>query len=93
MEVQQGANVPPVRLAKDKFADHVVVVTGAAHGIGETSSRLFAQQGARLVLLDIQEDRLKALADDLQQLGTPPPLPLLCDITNERTSGIVSKPS
>lgn len=50
----------------------VVLITGAAQGQGEAEARLFAREGARLVLGDLtnREADLKALADDLREAGT-----------------------
>ena len=44
------------------------VVTGAAAGIGRATSELFAREGARLVLADINTDRLSTLRDSLANL-------------------------
>ena len=41
------------------------VVTGAAAGIGRATAELFAREGARLVLADINTDGLAALRDSL----------------------------
>jgi NAD(P)-dependent dehydrogenase (short-subunit alcohol dehydrogenase family) len=41
------------------------VVTGAAAGIGRATAELFAREGARLVLADINTDGLTALRDSL----------------------------
>jgi NAD(P)-dependent dehydrogenase (short-subunit alcohol dehydrogenase family) len=41
------------------------VVTGAAAGIGRATSELFAREGARLVLADINTDGLSTLRDSL----------------------------
>lgn len=42
-----------------------IIVTGAAQGIGEAVARLSHELGATVVLNDMQEDKLQALADDL----------------------------
>ncbi|WP_168990608.1 SDR family NAD(P)-dependent oxidoreductase [Aureimonas flava] len=52
-----------------RFTDKVVVVTGAASGIGEGAARRFAAEGASLVLNDRNAEGLEALAASLS--GTP----------------------
>ncbi len=46
----------------EQITDKVVVITGAASGIGRGMAEAFAQAGARLVLADINEARLKEVA-------------------------------
>ncbi len=48
------------------LADRVCLVTGAAQGIGEACIRRFAQEGAKLVIADVDDDRGQALAAQLQ---------------------------
>jgi NAD(P)-dependent dehydrogenase (short-subunit alcohol dehydrogenase family) len=64
----------------DRMKDKVVVVTGAAHGIGAAIARRFADEGAALALLDLDATRLAQTADRLP--GTPP-LTLVADVTDE----------
>ncbi len=49
----------------DRLEGKVVVVTGAASGIGAGTAERFAQEGARVVLADIQEDRGNELCNRL----------------------------
>ncbi len=48
----------------------VVFITGGASGIGEEIVRAFAAQGSRIGFADIDAERGKALADELEQQGT-----------------------
>lgn len=47
----------------------VVVITGAAAGIGKATARLFGEEGALLALCDIDGDGLQAVAADLRTNG------------------------
>ena len=47
----------------------VCLITGGAQGIGEACARLFLEQGAKVVIVDIQSERGQSLASQLQQLG------------------------
>ena len=44
---------------------HNVIVTGAAQGIGEAVSRLVVDLGGKAIMVDMQADKLEALAKDL----------------------------
>ena len=45
--------------------NRVVVITGATGGLGQIAARAFAEQGASLALLSTDQDKLDALARDL----------------------------
>jgi NAD(P)-dependent dehydrogenase (short-subunit alcohol dehydrogenase family) len=49
--------------------DKVIVITGAASGIGLETARVFASHGAKLSLADVQEKALKDLEMELQRSG------------------------
>jgi meso-butanediol dehydrogenase/(S,S)-butanediol dehydrogenase/diacetyl reductase len=51
----------------DRFKDKTVIVTGAASGIGLATARHFLDEGARVVMLDIDEAKLKEAAAGLPQ--------------------------
>ncbi|MGW2228357.1 SDR family NAD(P)-dependent oxidoreductase [Streptomyces formicae] len=48
-----------------KLDGRVVIVTGAARGQGEQEARLFAAEGARVVIADVLDDQGEALAKEL----------------------------
>jgi meso-butanediol dehydrogenase/(S,S)-butanediol dehydrogenase/diacetyl reductase len=50
---------------KDRFEDKVVIVTGAASGIGEATARRFSAEGAKVVLVDRQREVLDKVAGEL----------------------------
>lgn len=53
----------------EKFAGKTVIITGASAGIGSGFARQAAEMGMNLVLADIAEERLVALAEELRADG------------------------
>ena len=49
-----------------EFQDKVVLITGAAGGIGKETARLFARNGAKLALVDLDINALDAVASELE---------------------------
>jgi NAD(P)-dependent dehydrogenase (short-subunit alcohol dehydrogenase family) len=58
----------------------VAVITGGASGIGEATVRLFAAEGARVVIADVQDERARRLA---AELGSPA-VAVHADVRDER---------
>lgn len=52
-----------------RFDNKIVLVTGAANGIGEASARRMASEGARIVLTDVEADRLAEVAQSIAATG------------------------
>lgn len=65
-----------------------VLLTGAAGGIGQVLARAFAEQGARLLLLDREEAPLQALSASLTPLAAV--TPLVCELGNDRAVAAVA---
>ncbi len=78
-----------------------VVMTGAAHGIGRATARLFAQEGARLVLADLNADGGNETAAEVNagggeatfvrtDVGDPVEMAALFDVVAEQLGGLDS---
>lgn len=64
-----------------RFAGKVVVITGAAQGIGRATAERFLSEGARVVIADIAAERLEATA---REIGAPDAvLPVLTDVSRK----------
>lgn len=55
--------------ASGRLSGKAAVITGAAFGIGRATAVHFAREGARLVVTDIQDEPLLALAEELRDSG------------------------
>ena len=51
------------------IAGHVVLVTGAASGMGRAIARLFAAEGAKVGATDVNEDAVRAVVDEIRAAG------------------------
>ncbi|MBI2822229.1 MAG: SDR family oxidoreductase [Acidobacteria bacterium] len=60
----------------------VVIVTGASLGIGATYSRFLASAGVKVVMADIDESSLKALAGEIEKAGGTV-VPIRVDVSSE----------
>jgi len=60
-----------------RLQDRVAVVTGAASGIGLATARRFADEGARVVAVDVTTDAIETLAKEIEGDA------ITCDVTDE----------
>jgi NAD(P)-dependent dehydrogenase (short-subunit alcohol dehydrogenase family) len=63
---------------QQRLSGKVVLITGAARGIGEHTARLAADRGATVVLVGLEPERLAALAAELGGAAWFP-----CDVTDQ----------
>jgi 3-oxoacyl-[acyl-carrier protein] reductase len=52
-----------------RFDDQVVIVTGAAQGIGAATAQRFAEEGASLAVLDLTEQRCETTVEKVRSYG------------------------
>ena len=64
------------------FENKVALVTGAAMGMGLATAKAFAEAGAAVVLADINEDAIRAAAEELVAAGHQA-LAIRCDVSDE----------
>ena len=65
----------------NRFENHVVVITGAANGIGQACAIRFAEEGARIACLDLAGEANEATAAQCRALGVEA-IALRCDVTD-----------
>jgi NAD(P)-dependent dehydrogenase (short-subunit alcohol dehydrogenase family) len=52
-----------------KLMDRIAVVTGAGSGIGRATAVMFAREGARVAVVDLEEATAKATAEEIERAG------------------------
>ena len=62
------------------ITNKVVVITGASSGIGESTAKVLAQQGAKVVLGARRKDRIDAVVQDISATGAKA-IGFACDVT------------
>lgn len=65
-----------------RLQDRVALVTGAARGIGLAAARALAEEGARVLMCDLDEQVVQAAADDLLKSG-PTVKAIKADVSNQ----------
>lgn len=64
-----------------RFENKVIVITGAANGIGAAASRAFGKEGAKIILSDIAVEPMEALKSELESEGVEC-LSVSCDVSD-----------
>ena len=64
-----------------RFVGHVAMITGAANGIGRACAIRFAEEGANVTCLDVNESANQAAAAGCRELGVES-IALSCDVTD-----------
>ena len=75
----------PCRCGSERLPDFsadVCLVTGAGHGLGRLLAMKFAECGATMVLWDINEEGVRAVADEIREMGNEV-FPYVCDCSKK----------
>ncbi|KAL9248931.1 11-beta-hydroxysteroid dehydrogenase B-like protein [Drosera capensis] len=67
----------------ENMEDKVVIITGAASGIGERIAYEYAKRGAILVLVARREDRLRGISEKARRIGAKHVMIVAADVVKE----------
>ena len=76
-------NARPIMNLPMRFRDKVALVTGGNGGIGLATAKRLAAEGARLVLIGRNEEKLAGAAAEVKAAGAPEVWATPCDLTDE----------
>ena len=52
-----------------RLQDKIAIITGAGSGIGEATAKRFVQEGAKVIIAEINSDNGKIVADEINNNG------------------------
>ncbi|CAL1385023.1 unnamed protein product [Linum trigynum] len=73
----------PSPTATQRLQGKVALITGGASGIGAAAARLFAKNGARVIIADVNSELGHSVAEEISSTSPHPATYLQCDVSNE----------
>jgi 3-oxoacyl-[acyl-carrier protein] reductase len=70
-----------------KLNQRVAVVTGAGRNIGEEIAKVFAREGARVAVVDLDRGRGERVAREINAANPDQALPVVCDVSSAEDVG------
>ena len=65
-----------------RLENTVAIVTGAGRNIGEEIAKVFAQEGARVAVVDLDQGRSSRVAGEINAVTAGRAIPVVCDVTS-----------
>jgi NAD(P)-dependent dehydrogenase (short-subunit alcohol dehydrogenase family) len=65
-----------------RLQNQVAIVTGAGRNIGEDIAKLFAQEGASVAVVDVDKDRGKRVANEINAMNPAQAISVVCDVAS-----------
>ncbi|MEW6557601.1 MAG: 3-oxoacyl-[acyl-carrier-protein] reductase [Elusimicrobiota bacterium] len=79
-------------MCEQKLKDKIAIVTGGAQGIGKAIAEKLADNGCKVVIVDVQEEIAKNIADEITKLKNIETLALKIDVSSSaETEQMVKK--
>jgi NAD(P)-dependent dehydrogenase (short-subunit alcohol dehydrogenase family) len=78
----EGASPATARLWPDRHRDRTYIITGAGSGIGATTAKRLAAEGAAIAVADIRREGAEAVAAEINGKGGRA-LAIACDVSSE----------
>ncbi len=65
-----------------RLKNQVAIVTGAGRNIGEDISKLFAQEGAKVAVVDLDPARASRVANEINRVASDRAIAIVCDVAS-----------
>ncbi|HIG79732.1 MAG TPA: SDR family NAD(P)-dependent oxidoreductase, partial [Cycloclasticus sp.] len=78
--MNKTVDIPSLEITNNQLKNKVYLVTGASGGLGKATSLALAQQGATVILTGRNEEKLKAIYDEIEAADYPTPAMIPFDL-------------
>jgi NAD(P)-dependent dehydrogenase (short-subunit alcohol dehydrogenase family) len=65
------------------ISGRVAIVTGSAQGMGYQTAKMMCQNGMKVALVDLNQEKIQIISDELNSLGGAEVYPVACDVSDE----------
>ena len=79
-------------MCEQKLKDKVAIITGGAQGIGRAIAEKLAEEGAKIIIVDVMEEAAKKTADEISKDKNVETLALKVDVSSsQETEQMIKK--